>query len=493
MNKLCKRMKYLWVLFIIVGAVACGPSRSPTVLPLETASAHTPELTTPQITPEPTQEDYAPTIINLEDRSISDGERFRKLVLDEYVIDEDHTADEIDWRISGNDELDVLIIRGNAYVTLPRVDWTGSETLAFEVCDPDGFCDTKEISFTVRAENDTPQVSIFGQIILTGETFGDIDLDDVVYDEDNVDDELIWNVSSDGDLSIVIEEGVVTVELPEAEWLGQETIRFEACDPEGACNTADATFWVMERTDAQVEVTYIGNAGFMITVGDKKILIDALFEGAPIPSDVAELLELAQPPFDDVDLILASHIHYDHFNAEMVFSHLENNLGSMFVSSHDVVSAVTEIEDVWDRAIAIQLQRRVGEKTQLVVNEIGLEVLFLDHGGGIPNLGFIVTTEGRRFFHTGDMDTNSVSVSQLQRYGLPDKRIDIAFVAHFMLITEEQHAHILEGIQAEHIVAMHYQFTYPVPDYDLMEYYFPDAIVFRESMESWLLNDTSSP
>lgn len=493
MNKLCKRMGYLWFLLVTVGTVACGTSQSPTASPSEMPTKGAHELTTPQTPPVPTQEGHAPIIINLEDRSISDGERFQKLTLEEYVIDEDHTADEIDWRISGNDELDVHIISGNLFVTLPHVDWTGSETLGFEACDPDGFCDTKEISFTVRAENDAPEVNIYGQIIFPGENFADIDLDDTAYDEDNVDDELIWNISGDGDLSVVIEEGVVTVKLPEAEWLGQETIRFEACDPEGSCGTADATFWVMERADAQVEVTYIGNAGFMITVGDKKILIDALFEGTPIPSDVAELLVMAQPPFDDVDLILATHIHADHFDAEMVFSHLQNNLGSVFVSSHDVVSMVTAITDVGDRTIPIHLQRRVGEKTQLAVNGVGLEALFLDHGGGTPNLGFIITAEGRRLFHTGDMDPDSVSVSQLQRYGLPDKQIDIAFISHTVLIIEEQHAHIVEGIQAEHIVPMHYQFTYPVPDYDLMESYFPDAIVFRESMESWLLNGTSSP
>jgi hypothetical protein len=29
----------------------------------------------------------------------------------------------------------------------------------------------------------------------------------------------------------------------------------------------------------------------------------------------------------------------------------------------------------------------------------------------------------------------------------------------------------------------------PPPDYDLMASYFPDAIVFREPMESWLMPD----
>ena len=249
----------------------------------------------------------------------------------------------------------------------------------------------------------------------------------------------------------------------------------------------------MERTDAEVEVTYIGNAGFMITVGDKKILIDALFEGPPIPSEVAELLKTAQPPFDDVDLILATHIHRDHFHQRPVVSHMENNRSAVFVSSSDVVSMVSDQSNFQDRIIPIQLEQRVGEKILLVVNGIGIEAMFLDHGGGTLNLGYVITVDGRRLFHTGDMDPDSVSVAQLQRLGLPDKQIDIAFVAHFMLITEAQQAHVVEGIQAKYVVPMHYQFTYPVPDYELMESYFPDAIVFHESMESWVLVRNSSP
>jgi L-ascorbate metabolism protein UlaG (beta-lactamase superfamily) len=238
---------------------------------------------------------------------------------------------------------------------------------------------------------------------------------------------------------------------------------------------------------------YVGNAGFMITVGDKKILVDALFRGEPIPRAVAELLDAAAPPFDNVDLILATHVHRDHFDAERVFNHLEHNPNAVFISSDDVIDDVLAIGDVSHQTIAIRLPRRVGARTNLVVNGIGVEAMFMDHGGGMQNLGFVVTVNGRRFFHTGDMDPESVSVTALQGLGLPEKQIDIAFIAHFMLITEEQHAHILEGIQAAYVVPMHYQFTYPVPDYELMETYFPDAIVFHESLESWVLENTSPP
>jgi L-ascorbate metabolism protein UlaG (beta-lactamase superfamily) len=472
---------------MVIGVGACGPAQSPTAKVITV----TPQPGPTEIPSTQTPEGNAPRIINLEDQSISDGERFVKLILDELVTDTDHNANEIHWEISGNDELEVVFVSGYLYITLPRSEWTGSETLRFEACDPTDLCDAKDVVFTVRAENDAPVVNIFGQIIMPGEAFVEIDLDDVVYDEETGNEELTWNVSGEVDLVVSIDEGFASIEFPEADWIGQETIHFEACDPEGACGSSDASFRVMERTQAQVEVTYIGNAGFMITVGDNKILIDALYEGNPIPREVADLLEAAQPPFDDVDLILATHIHHDHFHQNTVISHMENNPGAIFVSSPDVVELVAQYTNLRDRTIPIQIRHRVGERFQLVVDGIGVEAFFLDHGGGTLNLGYIITVDGRRLFHTGDMDPETVSVSQLQRLGLPDKQIDIVFVAHFMLITESQHAHVLEGIQAKYVVPMHFQFTYPEPDYELMESYFPDAIVFRESMESWELTGSS--
>jgi L-ascorbate metabolism protein UlaG (beta-lactamase superfamily) len=166
---------------------------------------------------------------------------------------------------------------------------------------------------------------------------------------------------------------------------------------------------------------------------------------------------------------------------------MENNPDAMFASSPDVVRSLNENTALDDRIIPIEVEPRVGERTRLLVGEIGIEALFLDHGGGTQNLGYIITLDGCRLFHTGDMDPDSVSVSQLKRLGLPEKQIDIAFVSHFMLIVERFQAHVTEGIQAKYIVPMHFQFTAPPPDYALMESYFPDAIVFRNSLESWVM------
>ncbi|HKJ81201.1 MAG TPA: MBL fold metallo-hydrolase, partial [Ignavibacteriaceae bacterium] len=93
-----------------------------------------------------------------------------------------------------------------------------------------------------------------------------------------------------------------------------------------------------------VEVTYVGNSGFMITIGDKKILIDALFKGSKgnyeLPQQAQDKLTGAQAPFDDVDLILVTHAHGDHINPDMVKQHLENNPKAFIASTQQLVNAL---------------------------------------------------------------------------------------------------------------------------------------------------------
>lgn len=69
---------------------------------------------------------------------------------------------------------------------------------------------------------------------------------------------------------------------------------------------------------ATIEITYIANEGVLISSGDKQVLLDGLHreygpEYAFLPPAQREKIETAQAPFDEIDLILLSHLHLDHF------------------------------------------------------------------------------------------------------------------------------------------------------------------------------------
>jgi Tol biopolymer transport system component/L-ascorbate metabolism protein UlaG (beta-lactamase superfamily) len=238
---------------------------------------------------------------------------------------------------------------------------------------------------------------------------------------------------------------------------------------------------IAESTFEGVRVTFITNAGFLITVGDKRILVDAIYKG--YPGGVLKPILDSQPPFDGVDVILATHEHHDHFDPELVLQYLQDNPKTVFVSNPNAVEAILTLDrGMRTRLTAVELA--AGEREQLTIAGIDLEAIHLSHGmPGILNLGFIITIDQVTLFHMGDMDPAVVSVSDLQAYGLPEKQIDIAFVHDYVLTEEEFHAHISEGIQARHLIPMHFGMQPPLG----LESVFPNISILQEPYESWAL------
>ena len=231
-----------------------------------------------------------------------------------------------------------------------------------------------------------------------------------------------------------------------------------------------------------LRVTHVFNAGFLITIGDKRILIDALYEG--YPEGILKPMIHHQPPFDGIDLILATHEHPDHFSPELVGSYMRDSPQTLFVSTRSAVDQLITLDgNLQDRTTAVEL--REAGRAQIEIDGLELEVIYISHGvSGLLKLGFIITVDGYRLFHTGDLSPEHTTVQYLQDYGLPGMQIDVAFVPSFLITTEEYHAHVLEGIQPRYVIPMHYALDNPPPG---IEEVFPNEFAFHDSMESWVL------
>ena len=190
---------------------------------------------------------------------------------------------------------------------------------------------------------------------------------------------LTWKAVGGEHINASISNGVVTATSLDPGWFGSESIQVEACETEQTCATQEITFTVMDKNAYNdVRVSYVGNSGFLITVGNKKILMDGMFDGFPeykLPSAVQSLLVNAEPPFDQVDLILASHDHADHFSAEMVRKHMQNNPEAVFIST---TQAASQLADLGERVIA--LDPIEGTPVYTETNGIEVEAIYLSHG-----------------------------------------------------------------------------------------------------------------
>jgi L-ascorbate metabolism protein UlaG (beta-lactamase superfamily) len=229
--------------------------------------------------------------------------------------------------------------------------------------------------------------------------------------------------------------------------------------------------------------------GFLISSGGKRILIDSLFRVDDPPTPTERVLAMRQglPPFNDIDLILVTHDHHDHFDANLVGDNMLNNPNAVLVSTDVVVNRLqnqfSEFEQIQDRVIGIHLEQ--GEREQMNVAGIDLEIFFLSHGvPTVPNFGYFFAIDDINFFHTGDMNPEHVTTADLQAYDLPERKIDIAFVSGFRLADERFSDRILEGIQPKVMVPMHFNFskTYDKSVLREVEANFQNVILFYEEM-----------
>jgi L-ascorbate metabolism protein UlaG (beta-lactamase superfamily) len=238
-------------------------------------------------------------------------------------------------------------------------------------------------------------------------------------------------------------------------------------------------------------VTYVGNSGFVIEVGDKKILIDALFDGFPqsyhLPSTVIDKITAGEAPFDDVDLILATHFHDDHFGADMVSQYLANHPDTVFAST----AQTTQLLRGFGGRV-VTLDAKTNAPVEVDLNGIHVEAIYLTHG--IPtdgsaepiNNAYLVSVNGVTLFHTGDIDAGLLSPEGLQGYDLPGKNIDIAFIQHFYLSNPAFKHFMNDDIITKYVIASHYQYTDPI-NADRIKTYYPDAVIFTEELQTWVM------
>jgi L-ascorbate metabolism protein UlaG (beta-lactamase superfamily) len=214
---------------------------------------------------------------------------------------------------------------------------------------------------------------------------------------------------------------------------------------------------------AQLEVTYIANEGFLLEGGGKKVLIDALLdEGIPgyagTPDSMRPALERAEPPFDGVDLILATHHHADHFGPRAVSRHLQANAGARFVSTPQSVEALKSTLGngplVLERVQAVEPGE--GERVRLEVNGFQVQVLNLHHGRRrsppVRNNGYLVKIGGLKILHMGDTEA---TVEDFRPYALAAEKIDVAFVPAWFMSAEDWLEVVRKEIRPREIVVMH--------------------------------------
>ena len=133
----------------------------------------------------------------------------------------------------------------------PGTDFIGDDSFTFRINDGVNTSNEITVQVNVSGENDPPVVSgIPGEIILEGQNFATINLDNCVDDIDNLDNEITWNYSTTSQLAVNITSRIATISVPNADWNGSGSITFIAEDPGHLTGNDAATFTVTAVNDA---------------------------------------------------------------------------------------------------------------------------------------------------------------------------------------------------------------------------------------------------
>jgi L-ascorbate metabolism protein UlaG (beta-lactamase superfamily) len=249
----------------------------------------------------------------------------------------------------------------------------------------------------------------------------------------------------------------------------------------------------VSKNNRQLTITYIANDGFLVSSGDKKILIDALFDtsfgeyavpSAPLVKDMIN----QTPPFEKVDLFLVTHSHRDHFYAPYVIDFLKHHPETEFVGPKMACDLLREDVKPLQRLHEIDLE--IGGSTEKILREIPLKIFRTKHAGDPEgtreeNLAYLVDLNRVKLLHTGDgpIEFNRYLYEE---FGLDKERIDVVFQSFFD-ISEITRRFIQEAVKPKYVVAMHI----PPKDFESEARKFlsvyPNGMAFEKPLESKVL------
>lgn len=177
-------------------------------------------------------------------------------------------------------------------------------------------------------------------------------------------------------------------------------------------------------------VSYIANAGVLVNMGGKKILIDALCQSeTPLykstPENVYQSILKQEPPFDGIDFLLVTHHHSDHFNRDMVVSFLESSKKTAFISTEGIVSRIQRHAPQLDSNRFYAMAPGLRHSQSLKKDGVTIRAMSMIHDGEefseTQNLAFLIDN-GKKVMHLGDA---APVPENFQSFGMKGQEINL--------------------------------------------------------------------
>ena len=216
--------------------------------------------------------------------------------------------------------------------------------------------------------------------------------------------------------------------------------------------------------DSRIQVTLTANAGVLVRCRDTAILLDALFNDkeqayCSPSSAVLEKMLGGEPPFEHIDYVMFTHLHADHFSAELT---------KEFLRRRTVKGLLLPASDRLEQAGFFSFVRETGtpcyvlpEQALKTVFRLSPEIqvaafrtLHLDKKyHDVPHFCYRITVGDQKLLFTSDVDYTEESFAFLERETLR------AVFVNPLFFSDLQRRRFFHGsLRAETVVVYHTPF-----------------------------------
>lgn len=215
--------------------------------------------------------------------------------------------------------------------------------------------------------------------------------------------------------------------------------------------------------------TAILNEGVIVEQGDVKLLFDPIYDsGFETFPDMGPDLKAAvingMPPYDDVDAVLVSHFHEDHFSVSGVLELLRVQPDVKLFAPLQAVTAMREhdgwSENLSQRVTAIALENGA-EPARFTFDETHVEAVRTPHIGWpndhatVENITYrAALPKGVRVMHMGDADKAPTNFEPHKEF-FSLQRTHMGFVPFWFFADDEGRALLGDVLNIEHAVGIH--------------------------------------
>lgn len=222
----------------------------------------------------------------------------------------------------------------------------------------------------------------------------------------------------------------------------------------------------------KTSIIYIANAGFMVTDGKIKILIDAVhteqaLNFSPIPERIMNKIIRDEEEFSGVDYMIFTHVHKDHCNLKKLCE-VQNPKTKIILPELDEKSNQTFKDEITELSNPIlYLKAGYGETIEIADKNLLIKAVRTYHDGenfsdSVMHYSYLICLNGQQILFMGDAESGNPKIVQ----ALKNEKID-AVCANFTEISQEKGRDIINTIlKPQLVVACHL----PLQEHDKYHY-----------------------